>query len=44
MWLLTFHGLERYAEDDETRTPDQDIKDWKNNGQTLVPIPHGPCL
>ena len=40
---LTVHGITEYDQDDETRTETKGVKDWKNNGQMLVLIPHSPC-
>ena len=40
---LTGDGIKPSDQDDETCSEKQDVKDWKNNGQSPVPIPHGPC-
>ena len=41
--LLTHVGFNKSDYDDETWSHNKAEKDWQNNGQTLVPIPHGPC-
>ena len=39
---LTCGGISKSDCDDKTWTPTKGVKDWKNNGQMLDPIPHGP--
>ena len=39
----TFDGVVIYVYNDEAQTPNKGEEDGKNNGQALVPIPHGPC-
>jgi len=40
---LTSEGFKKLDHDDEAWTPTKGEHNWKNNGQTSVPIPHGPC-
>ena len=39
---LTGDGIKPPDQDDETCSAKKAVKDWKNNGQSPVPIPHGP--
>ena len=39
---LTGDGINKSDHDDETYSAEKDIQDWKNDGQSPVPIPHGP--
>ena len=39
---LTGDGIKPLDQDDETCSAKKGVKDWKNNGQSPVPIPHGP--
>ena len=40
---FTGDGISKYDLDDDTQSETQAVKDWKNNGQLPVPIPHSPC-
>ena len=42
LWLLTCHGIEKFAQDDQAWNPNQDVEDWEDDGQRFVPIAHGP--
>jgi len=42
-YVPTFNGVEIYAHSYKDRTLNEGEEDGKNNGQALVPIPHGPC-
>ena len=41
--LLTCQGIDEFTHDDEAWTPNKDVEDREDNGQTSVPIPHSPC-
>ena len=41
--LLTGDGIIPSDQDDETCRAKKAVKDWKNNGKSPVPTPHGPC-
>jgi hypothetical protein len=40
---LTGDGINPSDQDEETCSAKKAVKDWKNNDQLPVPIPHGPC-
>jgi hypothetical protein len=39
---LTGKGIKPSGQDDEICSAKKDVKYWKNNGQSPVPIPHSP--